>query len=231
MPDESPVEPAPTIRAGQWALNGSTGSLNSTGGYWINPVTYSYSSTTVSVSTWATTTSSTAPIGNRPVRMQPGSIARMNVPTQQLTPEEEADHTRRQAEYQERIAQRRRERESAEERARELLFRFLNDAQRAQYEDDGTFDFVGNLGTHYRIGPGTNGNVTWYSDNQRRGQLCAHPRMRDPDGNLIPEPDLHLGQLFALTVDEAKWLGHANLHAGNWPPTHQPEVHATQLAA
>jgi hypothetical protein len=108
----------------------------------------------------------------------------------------------------------------ARTRARELLTGFLNDLQKAQYERDGKFDIVGSDGTLYRIGPGTNGNVEWIDPTTGtvKGRLCAHPRHIDHEGLRIPDPDLHLGQLLALTTDEKAWLEVANLHRGEWPP-------------
>lgn len=120
---------------------------------------------------------------------------------------------------------------AATTRARELLTGFLNDLQKAQYEETGKFDIVGSDGTLYRIGPGTNGNVEWIDPATGRvqGRLCAHPRTYDHESRRIPDPDLHLGQLLALTTDERAWLEVANLHRGEWPPTHRArriEVHA-----
>lgn len=108
-------------------------------------------------------------------------------------------------------------------RARELLLDFLNELQQAQYEEMGKFDIAGSDGTLYRIGPGTNGNVEWIdpATGQVKGRLCAHPRAYDYENRPIPEPDLHLGQLLALTTDERAWLEVANLHRGDWPPTYR----------
>lgn len=124
----------------------------------------------------------------------------------------------------------------ARTRARELLTGFLNALQKAQYEREGKFDIVGSDGTLYRIGPGTNGNVEWIdpATGTVKGRLCAHPRAYDYEDRSIPEPDLHLGQLLALTTDEKAWLEVANLHRGEWPPTRTERriaVPANQLAA
>lgn len=121
-------------------------------------------------------------------------------------------------------------------RARELLVGFLNPLQKAQYDETGKFDIVGSDGTLYRIGPGTNGNVEWLdpANGNVKGKLCAHPCTYDYENRSIPEPDLHLGQLLALTTDERAWLEVANLHRGEWPPirtARRTELPVNQLAA
>lgn len=124
----------------------------------------------------------------------------------------------------------------ARAKARELLVGFLDPLQKAQYDETGKFDIVGSDGTLYRIGPGTNGNVEWLdpANGNVKGKLCAHPRTYDYENRSIPEPDLHLGQLLALTTDERAWLEVANLHRGEWPPirtARRIELPVNQLAA
>lgn len=124
----------------------------------------------------------------------------------------------------------------ARAKARELLVGFLDPLQKAQYDETGKFDIVGSDGTLYRIGPGTNGNVEWIdpANGNVKGRLCAHPRAYDSENRRIPEPDLHLGQLLALTTDERAWLEVANLHRGEWPPirtARRIELPVNQLAA
>lgn len=136
-------------------------------------------------------------------------------PQVERTPEElEAEQARRE-EQAERW-------EAARARARELLFEFLDPEQREQYEDDGTFEFTGSHGTRYQLSPGTNGNIQWVDDEDRiGGYLCAHPRPYDGNGQRIPQADLHLGQLLALTTDELAWLAICNVHRGDYPPVYR----------
>lgn len=140
-----------------------------------------------------------------------GGVRYQNYQSPERTPEEiEAERVQ----YEQRIECRR----AARVRARALLFEFLDETQRAQYEDDETFYFRGSHGTRYLLTPGTNGNVQWLdAEDNIGGVLCAHPRPYDSEGQRIPDADLHLGQLFALTTNELDWLEVANVHRGRRP--------------
>lgn len=98
---------------------------------------------------------------------------------------------------------------AARERARELLRSQLNETQRADYDTHRWFEVTGSAGTRFRIGPGSNGNVSVYNHaGERVARICAHP-----DGDL-PEPDIHLAQMLALMVDERGFVARANCHEG-----------------
>lgn len=114
----------------------------------------------------------------------------------------------------ERAHQSQESRYQAHSRAAELLMSILDDEQRQRYEREGTFEVVGSLGHRYRIRPGSMGNVDWMLAGQVAGQLCAHPLM---DEGVLPDPDVALSQLLALTTDEAAWLAYANVHSGERP--------------
>lgn len=113
-------------------------------------------------------------------------------------------------------AERQRARVAAVSRAEELLLTMLTVDQAADRERgrDG-FLVMGSAGGVYRIRPGTAGNVDWIqADGTVGGTLCAHPTM---DHHWLPEPDVHLAQLLALTTDEAAFVRVANVHRGRRP--------------
>lgn len=216
--------------AGSWTVTGSTG----TGATWypVEPVTGTVAST-YTVGNHVTITLT----GNITTAMQ--TIDAVNVFVQQLTAQQMDEYynggwarglprgepllpERTSEEIEEARVRRAAEaerREAAWDRAQGLLFEFLDPVQQDQYEDDGTFQFVGSLGTQYLLTPGTNGNIRWLDDELNEGgRLCAHPRLYDGEGRALPEPDLHLGQFLALTNDELAWLETANVHRGDYPP-------------
>lgn len=107
--------------------------------------------------------------------------------------------------------ERRIQRATAEDRATELLLAILDSDQRAAYERDQVFEVVGNLGGRYRIRPGSVANVDWLADNgDVAGRLCAHPSLDE----WLPNPDIALGQLLALTTDERAFVETAIIHGG-----------------
>lgn len=135
--------------------------------------------------------------------------------TREPTPEEEAARQERQAERERQMEEHRRIRDEASDRARALLLALLDETQRASYEETSSFEVVGSAGNRYRINRGANGNVLWLDDDEVRGRLCAHPEFVD---GYLPDADVALAQMLALTTDEAAWLQTANVHAGSRPP-------------
>jgi hypothetical protein len=110
-------------------------------------------------------------------------------------------------------------------RARETLRQYLSDTQRQTLDDHLYFDLVGSAGNHYRIYTkyGYSGNVFWISPEDTemaRGRYCAHLRIRDPNGRLVPLDDHFLGQFLTLVADENAWLNLANIFEGEFPPTY-----------
>lgn len=203
--------------AGSWTVTGSTG----TGATWYptEPVTGTYTvGNNVTITLTANTTTPLPTVDAEIVTAQQmgeyySALRDSPRPTpRERTSEEIEDARVRRAVEAER-------REAAWDRAQGLLFEFLDPVQQDQYEDDGTFQFVGSLGTEYLLTPGTNGNIRWLDDELNEGgRLCAHPRLYDGEGRALPEPDLHLGQFLALTNDELAWLETANVHRGDYPP-------------
>lgn len=132
------------------------------------------------------------------------------------SPEQEALHAQR-LERQERA---RVARTVATNRAVELLLSLLSPEQRASYERDRSFTVIGSAGGIYRIRPGVMGNVDWIdpanSGREIAGVLCAHPQLWTSDGSL-PDPDVALAQMLALTTDEADFVATANVHRGRRP--------------
>lgn len=105
---------------------------------------------------------------------------------------------------------------SARDRADELLLSMLSPDQVADYVDNGAFNVIGSAGGRYRIRRGVSGNVDWLdADGQVGGRLCAHPTM---ENGWMPDQDVALAQLLALTTDEVAFVAVANVHAGRRPP-------------
>lgn len=124
----------------------------------------------------------------------------------------------RQAEHAARRERARTARTAAVDRATRTLLELLDPTQRAQYEISRTFEVIGSEGGRYRIRPGSMGNVDWLDAGQAAGVLCAHPVLWTGEGHL-PDPDVALAQLLALTTDEAEFVRTANVHRGR-RPTH-----------
>lgn len=136
-------------------------------------------------------------------------------PPYQRTQQEIDDARRIEARRVEETRQRTSERDTASQRAKDLLMTLLNEQQRESYEHTCSFEIIGSLGTRYRINRGTNGNVEWLTpDGESGGRLCAHPTMVE---HWLPMPDVHAAQMLALMTDEAAWLRLANVHAGRRP--------------
>lgn len=105
----------------------------------------------------------------------------------------------------------------ARDRADELLVSMLDTTQRETYRLTGEFMVIGSAGGLYRIKRGTSGNVEWIAmDGQPGARLCAHPEMRE---GWLPDQDVALAQLLALTTDEPAFVARANVHWGR-RPTH-----------
>jgi hypothetical protein len=115
-----------------------------------------------------------------------------------------------------RPTQTRDDRVRATDRATELLLSLLPPDQRETYQLQGVFEIIGSEGTVYRINRGTSGNVEWITpEGEVGGRLCAHPTMAE---SWLPEQDVALSQMLALTTDERAWLRVANVHRGSRPP-------------
>ena len=122
------------------------------------------------------------------------------------------DHAARRARSEARSAAR----VVARDRADELLLSILSPEQRATYQDSGEFLVVGSAGGLYVIRRGVSGNISWIDqDGNVGGVLCAHPTMRD---GWMPDQDVAVSQLLALTTDEPAFVAVANVHRGSRPP-------------
>jgi hypothetical protein len=130
---------------------------------------------------------------------------------------ENAERERWQVEARERRERESLERVRADARAEELLLTLLTPAQRERYEASDEFEMIGSLGTIYQIGKGSNGNITWVdAEGGFGGRLCAHPSMHNT--GRLPDADVAVAQLLALTTDEGAFLRKVNVHAGRMPP-------------
>lgn len=109
---------------------------------------------------------------------------------------------------------------AAETRGRDTLRRLLTAEQRDDFDAFERFFVTGSHGGHYRIRPGTNGNVDFYAsagDGTPAARLCAHPELsmpgwRDDANRTLPLADVALAQLLHITTDEPGWLAIANVH-------------------
>ena len=124
----------------------------------------------------------------------------------QITPEQREQRERQQAENERRWAAERAEKQTAKDRADELLDANLTDAQRSDLARDGFF-FVDSLkGNKYRIRRGRVANVdAMHKCGERVShKLCAHPQLYVPDG------DTMLAQKLMLEHNEDEFLRLAN---------------------
>lgn len=108
-------------------------------------------------------------------------------------------------------------RQAAQTRGRDILLIVLDETQRAQYLATETFEVTGSAGNRYRIHRGNAGNIAYLDPvtGEERGRLCAHPSMRE---HWLPDQDVALAQLLALTSDEPAFVALANVHRGIRPP-------------
>lgn len=106
-----------------------------------------------------------------------------------------------------------RNREKAEERARQLLLSMLDARQRHDLVTRGGFFVKGSAGFRYFIRTsGRTGNVHWVDwKGQPRGTLCAAP-------DDVPLSDVYVAQKLALETDEREFLRIAIVDAGPPPP-------------
>lgn len=114
---------------------------------------------------------------------------------------------------------------AANVRARALLLRILDDAQRTEFETQQTITVVGSAGHRFRLHTGFyEGNVAWLAaDGTERGTMCAHPpRWLDGD-EMLPLFDIIAGQVLALRVDEPAFVRIANPYSGEMP-TYPPRT-------
>lgn len=126
-------------------------------------------------------------------------------------------------------AERDKVRQEAAEKARELLFRLLDDKQRKTAKKKNYFDITGSGGTRYRINlHSASGNVWWmrskpdkrFTDGIRWepvGNFCGHCG-HDGTGSWLPKHDHHLAQALELRYDEIGWLDIAVYYGGEMPP-------------
>jgi hypothetical protein len=136
------------------------------------------------------------------------------LPPEPMTEEDTQAQQERRERWRERRRELDRQRAEANERAKELLFRFLTEEQRRSYENDHRFDLVGSLGTPFRIRRNVMANIEILDlSGEIIAALCAHPAEDD----WLPEADKHLGQLLALQTDEKAIMRVANCHRGTRP--------------
>lgn len=119
--------------------------------------------------------------------------------------------------YAQREERHRREgRVEANSRAEELLLTMLSEDQAAELRRNDSFTVIGSAGGVYRIRRGVSGNVDWIlPDGGVGGVLCAHPTMAE---HWLPQQDVAVSQLLALTTDEPSFVRVANVHRGRRPP-------------
>lgn len=194
---------------GGWTYLGTT-----TGNYYV---TYN---ATVTVPSWSTTTTTTASAGAYTLSSVPYTVdntIRWNTPQ----PVDENERQRQlealavgRREAMARTQERARIRAEAVERATSLLMAVLDEHQRESYRRTGAFDVIGSRGTLYRIHTGSVGNVEWISPDGEGGRLCAHPSMNE---HWLPDQDVAVAQMLALTTDEAAFVRLANVHRGRRP--------------
>ena len=116
-----------------------------------------------------------------------------------------------QAEYDRRNAERR----EASAKAEALLLSILPEDQHDSYRRHTRFEVVGSHGGRYRISDGCVGNVAWFNDaGEIGGTLCAHPTMHE---HWLPQADVMLAQMLALTTDEREFVQLANVQTGIRP--------------
>lgn len=167
--------------------------------------------------TWSTTSSSatgitgTVTLHGRPRWMAPRTAEQIvgDGAWERARDERRAQAVQRQAEQEQR-------RLVARTRARDLLCSLLTAEQALDYTEHRTFEVVGSAGNRYRIRPGSMGNVDYLHDGEVVGVLCAHPELWDGEGYL-PDADVAVAQMLALTTDEAAFVRRANLHRGTRP--------------
>lgn len=199
----------PTFDAGGgWTYLGTTGGITHS--------TYTFNGT-VTIPNW--TSSNT---GTFTMAVADGGLTHLPTVNYTInnTNPEEAQHDlerriRVDQEWEQERAQRARSRTEAIERATALLLAVLDERQRESYQATETFDVIGSRGTHYRIHMGSMGNVEWLTpDGETGGRLCAHPSMNE---HWLPDQDVALSQLLALTTDETAFVRLANVHRGRRP--------------
>ena len=118
--------------------------------------------------------------------------------------EQRAARLRRQEEVTERVRTQHRERAVVERRGRELLLAHLDEEQRADFEETGSF--VVRVGPRrYRIERGRVANVLCAEEGFRNRRYCIHPRENVPSG------DHMLAQKLMLETDEETFLRIANV--------------------
>lgn len=139
-----------------------------------------------------------AQMGNHLFPTPPRPLSAPAVRTRRRPPPEEE---RRLREVQERADLR----NAADQKALRLLLTHLDEKQRKEFEDKGSFVVMGQSGQHYRIFTNAiSGNVHLIG---KKEKLCAHM------GQEIPTADHFLAQKLMLEIDEQAFLRIANRSA------------------
>lgn len=214
----------------EWGAVGSPWTLTTNGTSAPTSVTYEVGSMATTATYNITISMADAVLSPRMIeyeRIQQYLASSTPVRPVQLSPEELAvrQQQREEAERQRMERRRRHEREELERReqlrlgtlrATELLVSFLDEAQRAQYASDGTFDVIGSHGGRYRIETGVTGNVTILHNDEVVVRLCAHPEtdvyVDERYVGTLPTPDVMLAQMLALQTDEVGFNRTANVY-------------------
>lgn len=116
-----------------------------------------------------------------------------------------------------RADERRAPRVVAQEKAAALLLAVLSPDQAQRYRSERRFEVRGSLGGRYEIRSGNAGNVVALSESgEVTARLCAHPELYS-NGAYLPDADVALAQMLALTTDEAHFVATANVHWGRRP--------------
>lgn len=93
----------------------------------------------------------------------------------------------------------------AEKKAKELLYRFLSEAQRQQFESVGYFEQLGGDGKTYRLWSGAHRKIELVENNEVVKSLCIHPKIA------VPPSDTILAQKLLLQGDIASVYRIANI--------------------
>jgi hypothetical protein len=181
-------------------VNDSAGVWMTWNGYAIStatsPATSSDTWTAWTSGTYSTTATSTNTVwkilsGTGTYAASGSQPSYLPVPRRELTEEEKAKQAEEQALYQEQVRKRaEKERRRLEEenakllaankRAEELLVRFLDKEQLAQYERDKAFEVVASDGERYRVRNGWAGHVDRLKDGKPVERFCIHPNVQVP---------------------------------------------------
>jgi len=101
---------------------------------------------------------------------------------------------------------------AAKEKAKALLFRFLDEENQCRYENEGRIYFHGSNGQRYRLSNEcATGNVCMINEaGNVTARFCAHPDTRDENGWALPIEDILLAQMFLIQNDAEEFHRIAN---------------------